>query len=107
MGAVPNLFEIEIASELATGEATAKSIALALGSSETLLRAVQLGIDEAKQYNDRDILSPDSFAAELRRHFPRQLQTRCSSTALADLLTLLFRCEPIFCSGDTATGVAE
>jgi hypothetical protein len=57
MGAVPNLFEIEIASELATGEATAKSIALALGSSETLLRAVQLGIDEAKQYNDRDIIA--------------------------------------------------
>jgi hypothetical protein len=57
MGELPNLFRVEIASELATGEATAKSIALALASSETLLRAVQLGIDEGKQYNDNDIIA--------------------------------------------------
>jgi hypothetical protein len=57
VGALPNLFVPEIASELATGKATAKSIALALGSSELLIRAVQFGLDESKQYDDNDIIA--------------------------------------------------
>jgi hypothetical protein len=47
MGALPNLFDGVISSELATGKATAESISLALASSELFHKAVQMAIDEA------------------------------------------------------------
>jgi hypothetical protein len=56
VGALPNLFEFGISSELERTEATAQSIAIALASSELFLRAVRLGIEEAtqKQFEDNE-----------------------------------------------------
>jgi hypothetical protein len=55
VGAVPNLFEFVISSELVRTEATAQSIAVALASSEPFLRAVRLGIEDAKQFEDNEM----------------------------------------------------
>ena len=54
MGLLPNLFESVISSELARSGATAQSIAVALASSEPFLRAVRLGIEDAKQFDDNE-----------------------------------------------------
>jgi hypothetical protein len=59
MGALPNLFNFEIATALERGEGTPEGIAAALASSEPFLKAIQLGIEEAeqKQFHDNDIIA--------------------------------------------------
>jgi hypothetical protein len=54
VGLLPNLFEFVISSELARSEATAQNIAVALASSEPFLRAVRLGLEDAKQFDDNE-----------------------------------------------------
>jgi hypothetical protein len=54
VGALPNLFESVISSELERPEATSQSIAAALASSELFQRAVRLGIEDAQQFQDNE-----------------------------------------------------
>jgi hypothetical protein len=67
MGAVPNLFEFVISSELERAEATAQSIAVALASSELFLRAVRLGIEDAKKFEDDKALETNETKAKCVR----------------------------------------
>ena len=55
MGALPNLFEPVIATALNSGAPSAETIASALASSDLFLRAINIGLDEAKQKGLDDV----------------------------------------------------